>query len=124
MLSPAYKYQEEIIQHFRKHGRTICCLPTGSGKTRIAWEAIKHVLSDQMAQRVLFLAPTVALLLQQCNVFRTYCEVEGKKWAVREFFGCGDVIPQQALQMTLEQFEALLAKQDYLARAQAEDLSR
>ena len=43
---------------------------------------------------------------------------------MREFFGCGDVIPQQALQMTLEQFEALLAKQDYLARAQAEDLSR
>ena len=52
-------------------------LPTGSGKTLIAIEAIKMTLEREPKRSVIFLAPTVPLVVQQAEKIADELELDG-----------------------------------------------
>eukprot|EP00878_Enallax_costatus_P019167 GHUV01020212.1.p1 GENE.GHUV01020212.1~~GHUV01020212.1.p1 ORF type:complete len:231 (+),score=41.82 GHUV01020212.1:254-946(+) len=62
------RYQQDLIG-VAKDANALIALPTGSGKTLIAAEVIRHKLPALKAagKAVIFLAPTNPLVEQQCN---------------------------------------------------------
>jgi len=75
------QYQKAIVDSVNKHGNTLIVLPTGLGKTIIAFHLIKQVC--ERGGRALFLAPTKPLVKQHLNNFKTLypnisaCEISG-----------------------------------------------
>ncbi|KAK3232690.1 hypothetical protein CYMTET_56973 [Cymbomonas tetramitiformis] len=66
-------YQEEALEAFERHNLLVV-LPTNTGKTIIAAEAIQRVLREATPgkHKAVFLAPTRALVEQQGDVLRSY----------------------------------------------------
>ncbi|XP_059487782.1 endoribonuclease Dicer-like [Neocloeon triangulifer] len=68
-------YQNEMLNAVIK-GNSIIYLPTGAGKTFIAFMAMKHFYSEiekpfaDGGKRIVFAAPKVALVTQQCTVLQ------------------------------------------------------
>ena len=70
MSAPVRDYQQRLVEA-AKTGNHIIVLPTGSGKTRIAIELTRQLLSGDSAKRVVFLTPTVTLAQQQTGKYLT-----------------------------------------------------
>ena len=64
---PRWAYQQCAIEEARHHNLLVV-LPTNAGKTIIAAETIRHVLDAEAQRKIIFLAPSVPLVEQQCNV--------------------------------------------------------
>lgn len=60
-------YQQQVVQMAQTNAHLIVVMPTGAGKTLIAIEHSAWVLKADPQQRVVFLAPTVALAQQQAG---------------------------------------------------------
>ncbi|KAL4998324.1 ATP-dependent helicase dcl2 [Aspergillus recurvatus] len=67
----ARSYQLEMFEASLK-GNTIVAMGTGSGKTHIALLRIMHELENSDGKLIWFLAPTVALCLQQHRIISQY----------------------------------------------------
>ena len=60
-------YQEESLLH-AVEGNTIVCLPTGTGKSLIAFHLMEHMVDqDHLSRPVLFLTQNVTLMFQQAR---------------------------------------------------------
>lgn len=51
-------YQRAAAEWALRKGRAVVCLPTGTGKTLVAWLWAERLLSEGKARRILFLEPT------------------------------------------------------------------
>jgi len=76
----ARDYQKSILET-AKNSNTLVVLPTGTGKTLIAFLLTKHYLETQPKKKVLFLAPTRPLVEQHYDFFKSnlpelYAEIE------------------------------------------------
>ena len=58
-------YQQRVADAAKQGGNIIFVAPTGSGKTAVAVAHSVHVLQQEPAARIVFLAPTVPLAQQQ-----------------------------------------------------------
>ena len=76
-MTQTRKYQLEIFEE-AKQRNVIAFLPTGSGKTQIALELIKHFVDDksQKKLKIFFLVPTVPLVAQQALQIRRFVRVK------------------------------------------------
>lgn len=66
----AMRSYQTLALDFAKQNNTIVFLPTGSGKTRIGVELIRHYLDTTARQKVAFLAPRKLLLGQQFDTIK------------------------------------------------------
>ena len=76
---PLRDYQAWLVDEATgDDGNAIIVLPTGTGKTRVAFEVICHALDRHTSRSVVFLAPNVVLVEQQHNYFRQFCQSVGR----------------------------------------------
>lgn len=66
------EYQEELVKPALKGKNTIICAPTGSGKTFVAMEAIKHHVAKSDRKYVVFIVNTLSLVEQQETCLQKY----------------------------------------------------
>ncbi len=64
------RYQLEAAEWALRRGRAVVCMPTGTGKTLIAWLWASRLLREGKARRVLFLEPTRFLVEQVTDFLR------------------------------------------------------
>jgi ERCC4-related helicase len=76
-------YQHRIVQTIMQEN-TIVLLPTGSGKTLIAAEAIAQTFAQSKNARAVMFVPTIALVAQQARALREWL---GSACRVGEFHG-------------------------------------
>ena len=74
--SSRWEIQERCAKRALKRNLLVV-LPTGSGKTLIAIEAIKMTLEREPKRSVIFLAPTVPLVVQQAEKIADELELDG-----------------------------------------------
>ena len=72
---PLYYYQQEAVDaikaaYYRDLLRSVVCMPTGSGKTRVGIAATNELLHP--TQRALFLTPFIDLIEQTSKAFREW----------------------------------------------------
>lgn len=105
-------YQSRMVEKAMS-GNTIVMLPTGSGKTLIAAEAVRRVLEGRGSDaKCLFLVPKVVLVQQQAAEIRNWL---GQRTSVGEFHG----------ELSLpEAFDVLVATPDKLLSAQTRSKDR
>eukprot|EP00039_Didymoeca_costata_P023089 m.5938 g.5938 ORF g.5938 m.5938 type:complete len:654 (-) comp3445_c0_seq1:1188-3149(-) len=67
------KYQDEIVRKcLANDGNAIVVLPTGTGKTRIAFNVMLKALNLHPERKIVFLCPTIILANQQAEAFKDY----------------------------------------------------
>ena len=66
------EYQDELVKPALEGMNTIICAPTGSGKTFVAMEAIKHHVTKRDPKYVVFIVNTVSLVEQQETRLQQY----------------------------------------------------
>jgi Fanconi anemia group M protein len=75
------EYQNSILETIKKKN-TLCCLPTGLGKTNIAILLAAERLSIHPNSRILFLAPTKPLTNQHYKTFMKFLDIEEDEFEV------------------------------------------
>ena len=65
-------YQVDLVKPALEGKNTIICAPTGSGKTFVAMEAIKHHVASPNRKYVAFIVNTVSLVEQQESCLGRY----------------------------------------------------
>ena len=66
------EYQDKLVKPALEGMNTIICAPTGSGKTFVAMEAIKHHVTKRDRKYVVFIVNTVSLVEQQETRLQQY----------------------------------------------------
>uniref|UniRef100_UPI00358DF329 ATP-dependent RNA helicase DHX58-like isoform X2 n=1 Tax=Myxine glutinosa TaxID=7769 RepID=UPI00358DF329 len=80
-------YQTEVAQHALKGRNIIVCLPTGTGKTRVAiFIAAEHLQNHPQNGKVIFIVNRVALVEQHLKEFRKYLK---RRHQIRSLVGVG-----------------------------------
>lgn len=69
-------YQQWFVRQCLQPGNCIVVLPTGAGKTLIAFELMKQALTRHATARMVFLCPTVVLTQQQHTSFQRYASAQ------------------------------------------------
>ncbi|XP_077966522.1 antiviral innate immune response receptor RIG-I-like [Styela clava] len=67
-------YQKELAEQALAGHNSLIIAPTGSGKTAVANEIIKHHLKEENSKSVMFFVSKTTLALQQCDYFKKYLE--------------------------------------------------
>ena len=71
---PLLSYQKWLhLEAVKNDGNGVIVLPTGTGKTRVAFEIIMTALRRHRDRAVVFLCPNVNLVVQQANYFERIC---------------------------------------------------
>ena len=79
-------YQERIAAACVR-ANTIVLLPTGSGKTAVAAEAVARLLERHPHKHALMLVPTIPLVEQQAEALRRWIGEDGSPCVVGEYHG-------------------------------------
>lgn len=79
--TPASGLREETLRPYQQDlfdeavaddGNVVVKLPTGAGKTRVAFEVMATALQRHPQRAIVFICPNVNLCVQQCKYFREY----------------------------------------------------
>lgn len=101
------KYQEELSEKALEGENTLICAPTGSGKTRVAANIIRHHIFNRRKNgkksKVVFVVPSVPLVEQQRAELHKFL---GHFTAIEKIYG--------GMDMKTVDFKALVSSVDLL----------